>query len=54
MTNLKLTEREVEALLYAIRLAEDSYAGTDSADIIPEVKQDMRAWDRITSKLGVN
>lgn len=48
--NIKLTDREIQALAYAIQLAQDCY--TDPDDVSAEVKQDFKAWKRILTKMG--
>lgn len=45
-----LTEREISALLYALDIANASFDGYDPQELV-DVKQDMKAWNRIEAKL---
>lgn len=49
MTAIKLTEREIQALIWAIDVAQNSYAGLE---IDADLRQDIQAWERILKKVG--
>lgn len=46
-----LTEREISALLYALDIANSSFDGYEPQELDSDVKQDMKAWNRIEAKL---
>lgn len=47
-----LTEKEIEALLYALEIAEASFADAKlDGDLYPEDIQSLKAWNRIEAKL---
>lgn len=47
-----LTEKEIEALLYALDIAEASFADAKrDGDLYPEDTQNLKAWNRIEAKL---
>lgn len=49
---LELTEKQVEALQYAITIAEGSYDGYSEEDLkFFDVKRDLLAWKQIIAKI---
>ena len=48
---IQLTDRELEAVLWAIQMAHDSYAGWTNEDKGPETVQDLKALSRVESKI---
>lgn len=52
--NIKLTDRELEALLIAIQVFEDSFAGWSPDEMSKETAQDLKALARITRKVESN
>jgi len=48
---LELTDREVIALLIAIDITENSYAGWTSEELGSDTRQDLKALSRIQAKL---
>jgi hypothetical protein len=49
---IKLTDREIEALLLAVQTFEDSFEGWSSDEIGKETKQDLKAIARIVAKIA--
>ena len=49
--NIQVTDRELEALLIAIQVFEDSYAGWSSDEMSDETRKDLQAVARISRKV---
>lgn len=49
---IEITQRELEAMLWAIQMAEDSYAGWSNAEMGKETVQDLKALARVEQKLS--
>lgn len=49
--NIKVTDRELEALLIAIQVFEDSYAGWSPNEMSDETRKDLQALARISRKI---
>lgn len=50
-TTLKLTDTEVQALFFAMAMAESSFAGMDDEDMTTATKNRFKALERIEAKL---
>ena len=48
---IQLTDRELEAVLWAIQMAQDSYAGWTAEDKGPETVQDLKALARAEARI---
>ena len=49
--NIKVTDRELEALLIAIQVFENSYEGWSPSEMSNETAQDLKAVARIERKI---
>lgn len=50
-TTIEITQKELEAIQWAILMAEDSYAGWSKEEISKETLQHLKALARVERKL---